>query len=81
MRKNDGKALTMEEITPLIEEYASSCIYTICTNSAGRFVHQYDEEFSEVKSQRRAGRPASTREDVLRIKIAKDEKEWENGFC
>ena len=34
-----------------------------------------------MKSQRRAGRPASTREDVLRIKIARDEKEWENGFC
>ncbi|KAL5354043.1 translation machinery-associated protein 16 [Pseudogymnoascus australis] len=65
VRRNGGKELTMEQITPLIEEY----------------VHQNDEEFSEVKSQRRAGRPASTREDVLRIKIAKDEKEWENGFC
>ncbi|OBT59416.1 hypothetical protein VE04_00528 [Pseudogymnoascus sp. 24MN13] len=64
VRKNDGKELTMEQITPLIEE----------------FVHQHDEEFSEVKSQRRPGRPSSTREDVLRIKIAKDEKEWENGF-
>ncbi|KFY63748.1 hypothetical protein V496_03703 [Pseudogymnoascus sp. VKM F-4515 (FW-2607)] len=64
VRRNGGKELTMEQITPLIEE----------------FVHQNDEEFSEVKSQRRAGRPASTREDVLRIKIAKDEKEWENGF-
>ncbi|KFY41406.1 hypothetical protein V494_03026 [Pseudogymnoascus sp. VKM F-4513 (FW-928)] len=64
VRRNGGKELTMEQITPLIEE----------------FVHQNDEEYSEIKSERRAGRPASTREDVLRIRIAKDEKEWENGF-
>ena len=44
-------------------------------------MHQYDEEFSQLKKERRAGRPASTREDVLKIKIALDEKEWENGFC
>jgi translation machinery-associated protein 16 len=81
VRKNDGKELTMEQITPLIEEYVFSRIYTMCANPMGRFVHQHDEEYSEVKSQRRAGRPSSTREDVLRIKIAKDEKEWENGFC
>lgn len=45
------------------------------------FVHQYDEEFNTLKKERRAGRPASTREDLLRIKIAADEKEYENGFC
>jgi translation machinery-associated protein 16 len=46
-----------------------------------RFVHQYDEEFNILKKERRAGRPASTREDLLRMKIAADEKEHENGFC
>jgi len=45
------------------------------------FVHQHDEEFSNLKKERRAGRPASTREDVLKMKIAADEKEYENGFC
>ena len=45
------------------------------------FVHQHDEEFSDLKKERRGGRPASTREDVLRMKIAADEKEYENGFC
>jgi translation machinery-associated protein 16 len=44
-------------------------------------VHQHDEEFNTLKKDRRAGRPASTREDLLRIKIAADEKEYENGFC
>jgi translation machinery-associated protein 16 len=54
---------------------------TVHTNATDRFVHQNDEEFAEIKAERRPGRPASTREDVLRIRIAKDVKEWENGFC
>ena len=65
IRMNDGKEMTMDQIKPLIEE----------------FVMQDHEEYAKVKSERRAGRPASTREDVLRIKIAKNEKEYENGFC
>ncbi len=72
----------MEEIVPLIEEYAgarSRLSADILTRN--RFVHQHDEEYAEIKKNRRAGRPASTREDVLRIKIAKDLKEYENGFC
>ncbi|ESZ96806.1 hypothetical protein SBOR_2807 [Sclerotinia borealis F-4128] len=44
------------------------------------FVHQNDEEMTAIKKERRPGRPASTREDLLRIKIAGDEKEYENGF-
>jgi translation machinery-associated protein 16 len=44
-------------------------------------VHQHDEEFNALKKERRPGRPASTREDLLRMKIADDEKEYENGFC
>ena len=55
----------MEQVKPLIEE----------------FVHQYDEEYSEEKSKRRAGRSASTKEDVLKLKIANAMKEYENGFC
>jgi translation machinery-associated protein 16 len=46
-----------------------------------RFVHQYEEEYNEIKKERRAGRPASTREDVLKLKISQDEREWETGFC
>lgn len=45
------------------------------------FVHQNDEELNAIKKERRPGRPASTREDLLKIKIAADEKEYENGFC
>jgi len=45
------------------------------------FVQQHDEEFDQLKKDRRPGRPASTREDLLRIKIAADMKEYEDGFC
>ncbi|XWW92657.1 hypothetical protein V2A60_000582 [Cordyceps javanica] len=44
------------------------------------FVHQYDEEFDEVKKARRPGRPASTREDLLKRKIDALEDEYEKGF-
>ncbi|CZS97943.1 probable TMA16 Protein putative involved in cytoplasmic ribosome function [Rhynchosporium agropyri] len=64
IRANEGKPLELGAIQTLIQS----------------FVHQHDEEFSELKKDRRPGRPASTREDLLRIKIATDEKEYESGF-
>lgn len=45
------------------------------------FVHQHDEEMDELKRARRPGRPASMREDALKVKIAALEKEFQNGFC
>ncbi|KAH6623509.1 translation machinery-associated protein 16 [Chaetomium tenue] len=44
------------------------------------FVHQYDEEYEEVKKTRRAGRPASAKEDLLKMKISALEKEHRDGF-
>lgn len=46
-----------------------------------RYVHQYDEEYEAVKKTRRAGRPASTKEDLLKIKMAGLEEEYSKGFC
>lgn len=65
IRANGGLPLEIDAIQALIKT----------------FVHQYDEELAQVKKDRRPGRPASAREDVLRIKIATDMKEYENGFC
>ena len=56
-------------------------VVLVIADSLASFVHQHDEEFSKLKKERRPGRPASTREDLLRMKIAADEKERENGFC
>ncbi|RFU78280.1 hypothetical protein TARUN_3958 [Trichoderma arundinaceum] len=44
------------------------------------YVHQYDEEYEAAKKTRRAGRPASTKEDLLKIKIAALEEEYSKGF-
>ncbi|TVY43987.1 Translation machinery-associated protein [Lachnellula occidentalis] len=67
------KALVQDnESKPLELDAIHSAIQT--------FVHQHDEEFNALKKERRVGRPASTREDLLRIKIATDEKEYETGF-
>ncbi|KAF7547616.1 hypothetical protein G7Z17_g7608 [Cylindrodendrum hubeiense] len=44
------------------------------------FVHQYDEEYEGIKKTRRAGRPASMREDLLRTTISTLETEYKNGF-
>ncbi|EFQ31697.1 hypothetical protein CGRA01v4_04705 [Colletotrichum graminicola] len=45
-----------------------------------KFVHQYDEEYAEVKKTRRPGRPASPKEDLLKQKIANLEEEYRIGF-
>jgi translation machinery-associated protein 16 len=50
-------------------------------NYKPRLVHQYDEEYEEVKKTRRPGRPASAREDLLKLKISALEKEHRDGFC
>ncbi|KAF5001913.1 hypothetical protein FDECE_10817 [Fusarium decemcellulare] len=44
------------------------------------FVHQYDEEYQAVKKTRRSGRPASAKEDLLKIKISTLEDEYKGGF-
>ncbi|RQM08337.1 hypothetical protein DH86_00003834, partial [Scytalidium sp. 3C] len=64
IRKNNSQPLGLDAIQALIET----------------FVHQHDEEFDTLKKARRAGRPASTKEDLLRMKIATLEKEYEGGF-
>ncbi|CAM1504246.1 Fc.00g018370.m01.CDS01 [Cosmosporella sp. VM-42] len=44
------------------------------------FVHQYDEEYDAVKKTRRPGRPASTQEDILKMRISALEEEYKKGF-
>jgi hypothetical protein len=50
-------------------------------NHEPRLVHQYDEEYEEIKKTRRPGRPASAREDLVKLKISALEKEHRDGFC
>ncbi|KAI9745960.1 MAG: hypothetical protein M1818_000641 [Claussenomyces sp. TS43310] len=64
-RKNENLPLELVQIQKLIEF----------------FVNQNDEEYDNLKKQRRPGRPPTTREDLLKMKIAADKKEFEHGFC
>ncbi|KAL2015808.1 hypothetical protein VTK56DRAFT_4724 [Thermocarpiscus australiensis] len=64
IREHGNKPLELEAIQSKVKE----------------FVHQHDEEYQEAKKARRPGRPPSTREDVLRMKIAALEKEYRDGF-
>ncbi|SPQ24682.1 fa728800-0c9d-4870-a9be-b0c5fbda32c2 [Thermothielavioides terrestris] len=63
-REQGNKAVELEAIQSKINE----------------FVHQYDEEYEEVKKARRPGRPPSMKEDLLRMKISALEKEHRDGF-
>ncbi|KAK4247176.1 translation machinery-associated protein 16 [Corynascus novoguineensis] len=64
VQQNGNKPLDLEAIQAKIRE----------------FVHQYDEEYEEIKKARRPGRPASAREDLLKMKIAALKKEHHDGF-
>ncbi|TVY35646.1 Translation machinery-associated protein [Lachnellula subtilissima] len=82
VQDNDSKPLELDAIHSAIKTYYSPTkshngLQNLTWHS---FVHQYDEEFNALKKERRAGRPPSTREDLLKIKIAADEKEYETGF-
>ncbi|PHH86091.1 hypothetical protein CDD83_10775 [Cordyceps sp. RAO-2017] len=45
------------------------------------FIHRHDEEYDGLKKSRRAGRPPSTREDLLKMKMSALETEYEKGFA
>ncbi|KAI1769860.1 translation machinery-associated protein 16 [Hypoxylon cercidicola] len=64
LRQNEGQPLQMDIIQELIKT----------------FVHQYDEELNEMKKTRRPGRPASAKEDLLKVKVDKLQKEYQSGF-
>ncbi|KAG9251220.1 translation machinery-associated protein 16 [Emericellopsis atlantica] len=63
-REVEGGVLDMETVQRLIET----------------FIHQYEEEYNTIKKERRPGRPASSKEDLLKIKIAALKEEHEKGF-
>ena len=48
--------------------------------TASRYLSRHDEELAELKSQRRPGRPSSTREDLLKQSMAAEEREYDSGF-
>lgn len=64
VKENDGAPLEIPVIQQRIRE----------------FVHQYDDEYDMVKKARRPGRPPSTREHMLKMKMEELKQEYKNGF-
>ncbi|KAI0905161.1 translation machinery-associated protein 16 [Ustulina deusta] len=64
LKRNGAQPLGIDVIHELIKTY----------------IHQYDEELDEVKKARRPGQPAKAKEDLLKVKIARLQKEYHNGF-
>ena len=44
------------------------------------YLTRHDQEFAELKSQRRPGRPSSTREDLLQQSVKTEHREYDGGF-
>ncbi|KAI9839737.1 MAG: hypothetical protein M1837_002025 [Sclerophora amabilis] len=44
------------------------------------YIHRDEEELSRLKKERRPGRPATTKEDLLNQRIAAESREYEIGF-
>ena len=44
------------------------------------YLGRHDEELAELKSQRRPGRPSSTREDLLQQFMTVEDREYNGGF-
>ncbi|GMM37127.1 Tma16 protein [Saccharomycopsis crataegensis] len=61
---DEKKSFTVEEMKLFIEAYLS----------------RFDEELEELRDQRRPGRPASKRQDLLEDQKKKDRAEYVSGF-
>nr|POE48778.1 translation machinery-associated protein 16 [Quercus suber] len=44
------------------------------------FLQRHEEEMSQLKAERRPGRPASTRQTLLELQMQQDRAEYESGF-
>ncbi|KAG8529295.1 uncharacterized protein KY384_005930 [Bacidia gigantensis] len=45
-----------------------------------RFLSRSDDTLAEVEARRRPGRPSSTHEDLLKLRMAVEDKEYNSGF-
>lgn len=50
------------------------------TNTPTSCIHRDDEELDEMKARRGPGRPSSTKEDLLRLRIKQEEEEYKTGY-
>ncbi|KAI9800235.1 MAG: hypothetical protein M1825_004219 [Sarcosagium campestre] len=65
VERNDAELFTLEHVHALIDG----------------FIRRNDEALADLKKERRKGRPASAREDLLQGRMVVEGKEYDTGFC
>lgn len=82
--KDSTAPLSTAQVRNLIERYACRLLGSggrcklIC--GSPRWVHRDDDELSRIQSERRSGRPASPKEDLLKQRINRELEEFRTGF-
>lgn len=69
-----------EQIHGLIQKFFYNALTYRVTLTTTSYLSRYDEELAELKSQRRPGRPSSTREDLLQQFMTTEDREYNGGF-
>lgn len=76
--------LSTTEVRDLVERYACGLLgpkkYSKLICDYLRWVHRDDAELSRMQSERRARRPASPKEDLLKQRINRELEEFRTGF-
>ncbi|KAL2210881.1 hypothetical protein CC79DRAFT_544329 [Sarocladium strictum] len=68
-----------------VQELIEGCVCrqtSVCRRilTCHRYIAFAEEEFAEAKKERRPGRPASAKEDLMKLRLATLQKEHEQGF-
>ncbi|KAI9877458.1 MAG: hypothetical protein M1830_003842 [Pleopsidium flavum] len=73
----------MQRIT-FFQQAASEANVPISSQNTQDLIQSYiqrdDEELAKLKSERRPGRPSSTREDLLKQRVNTENREYDTGF-
>jgi translation machinery-associated protein 16 len=82
--KDAKEPLSTFQVRDLVEKYAQSRASEferhLLMILLPRWVHRNDEELSRMQRERRPGRPSSTKEDQLKLKIDREMEEYRTGF-
>ncbi|MCJ1392974.1 hypothetical protein MMC18_005846 [Xylographa bjoerkii] len=82
--QNAAKAATglfdLGQIQQLIQRSIPLSAFYLPLLISYRYLERDDEEMARLEDDRRPGRPRSSREDLLKQRMAMDEREYDGGF-
>jgi translation machinery-associated protein 16 len=82
IKENGGEPIDVATVQELIE----GCVFwqtELCgwLLTCLRYIAFAEEEYSEAKKERRPGRPASAKEDLMKLRLDTLQHEHQQGFC